>query len=88
MSRFTWTKELPTKENNGQWFVVRKTFDGVRVEFTEVRWSELTDEIFLCIPCDVGIQSRSFGTPLKLYPKDSLEFFGPLPMPSDYRNKQ
>jgi hypothetical protein len=89
MSKYStrgWSKEVPDKENDGQWFVVRKTFGSdVTVGFAEVRWSEPGNEIYLCMPCNVGIQSRAFGTQLKLYPKDSLEFFGPIPMPTDYR---
>jgi hypothetical protein len=79
-----WTKEFPTKENDGRWYVVRRFG---KVDFMEIR-VESDGRIFLSEPCNVGIQKRSYGVDLRLYKQGSVEFFGPIEMPSDYRNNQ
>lgn len=82
-----WTTQLPTKTDAGKWFVMRKLgkVNHDRVQFVEIRWNETFKEVYLCQPCNTGIDKTSAGTPLRDYQAIQLEFF-PLAMPADYRN--
>lgn len=82
-----WSAKYPTKEDAGKWYVMRKldaTCKVCRVEFVEIRWDDKFNEIYLCQPCNTGIENQSYGTPLKDYRAIKLEFC-PLAMPEDYR---
>jgi hypothetical protein len=81
----TWTRTKPTAADVGKWFVMRLNADTNKdCWFVEIRQDEQNRELYVCHPCNSGIQKTSYGNPLNLY-SPYTEFWGPIDMPADYR---
>lgn len=88
-SIYEWSHHFPTKEYDGKWFFVRREIKvGVfKIDFMEIRVDKITEELYLCQPCNGGIEKQSFGVKLKFYTTGSILFCGPIQMYPDYRQK-
>ena len=91
MSKYSidsWTNQLPTEENVGQWFFVKQEVGGAFpfVKLYEVRLDEQTKELYLCEACYEGLQACSYGVMLRLFkPQEKHTFFsGPVQLPPDF----
>lgn len=91
-----WTKNFPTAADYGKWFFIKQDLDGYsKVDIVEVREDKQSGKLYLCQPCNEGIQAQSDGTMLSLYEDTNrrynhTSFSGPITLPegfADYRKQ-
>lgn len=91
-----WTETFPTQADDGKWFLLRNKatqyvfFRQIsarsRSNATQADRQAGTDKtVYLCPECHEGVTFTSYGTPLAWYKPGSVEFSGPIEMPTDYK---